>query len=397
MYPQEREHEYSSFSADDFLSDSFFIRSIKQPNNQTDQFWAAFLGKNPPNAKEFAIAKFVLLEINNREEITLSGMEQDELLDRIMQANKSVRKRRKMVVRRAWEAIAGVAAIVALVFYLSNGGSFRFGQSLLSRAEQYTNSIDFTSDSIKLILSENQTISSHEPVQEYHYNSENITTTVREIPKKESAELNQLIVPYGKMARLTLSDGTKMWVNAGTTVIYPIEFNEKNREIYVLGEVYLDVTADAHHPFVVKTGNFDVRVLGTKLNVSAYKDETENVVLISGSVKISLPEKRQEVILKPSEMFKMEDGNLKISQVDVQPYTSWVNGAYIFQDEKLDVVMKRLSKYYGKNIEYQPEVGMINCSGKLNLSENLDDILHSLSVISTIKYTVDGNNYKIYR
>jgi ferric-dicitrate binding protein FerR (iron transport regulator) len=118
--------------------------------------------------------------------------------------------------------------------------------------------------------------------------------------------------------------------------------------------------------------------------------------LISGSVKISLPEEKREVILKPDEMFKMENGDLTTSRVDVQLYASWVNGMYIFQDEKLDVVMKRLAKYYGKNIACSPEVGRINCSGKLNLSENLDDILSRLSIISSMKYAVNGNDYTIY-
>lgn len=397
MHLPECEKRYSTYSADDFLSDTFFIRSITRPNEQTEQFWSRFLDENPPNATEFIMAKNLLLAINQHEEMSLSSAEQKELLERIMKANESARKRKKRVTRYVWRAVAGVAASVAIVFYLNQTDRFsRSETTLLSRAEAIVDSIDFKNDSIKLVLSEKQVISSPEPIQDYHYDSKNIVAATQEIPKEESAECNQLIVPFGKRARLTLSDGTKMWVNAGTAVIYPIEFDAKSREIYVLGEVYLDVTPDPNRPFIVKTGQFDVRVLGTKLNVSAYKNETKNVVLISGSVKISLPGDKREVILKPDEMFKMENGDLSTSRVDVQLYASWVNGMYIFQDEKLDVVMKRLAKYYGKNIECSPEVGRINCSGKLNLSEDLEDILSRLSIISTMKYTVNGNDYSIY-
>jgi len=402
MYSQEDISKYLNYSADDFLLDDFFIESIKHPNDYTDLFWSDFLKSNPSNAKEFLQAKNFIFTIGDSKSMNMamSEKEQDDFFANIMKANDSYRKPRKAISKYILTATASIAACIAIIavsyFFLKNSSLSDTEIKLLSYVKQSSDSIDFNSSSISLKLSEDRTITSNEYEQEYVYSSENIVISAEEIPKEEAAEFNQLIVPYGKRSRLTLSDGTKMWVNAGTSVTYPVEFGKKSREIYVLGEVYLDVTPDPERPFIVKTGNFDVRVLGTKFNVSSYKNEPESVVLVSGSVKVSLAGNRQTSVLKPNEIFKFENNNVSVEQADIELYTSWVNGIYVIRDEKMDTVMKRLSKYYGKNIKCSPAISKINCTGRLNLSDSFDSILSTLSSITTMKYTINGNDYEIY-
>lgn len=402
MYLQEEIEKYLKYSTDDFLLDDFFIRSIRHSDEHAALFWSNFLDSNPPNVQQYIQAKDFILTICDSKSLTVAmpDAEQDDFFAKIMDINKSNLKRKKAISRymiaAATTVAASIAIVVSLHFFRNSNSPSDPGVDLVYYVQQGQDSIDFNSQNIRLKLSEDRTITSNQYDQEYLYSAENIVIAGEEISKEESSEFNQLMVPYGKRSRLTLSDGTKIWVNAGTIVTYPVEFGKKSREIYVLGEVFLDVTHDPNRPFIVKTGKFDVQVLGTKFNVSSYKDEEESVVLVSGSVKVSLTGSDKEAILRPNEIFKVGEGKEMIEQTDIEFYTSWVDEIYIFRDEQMDVLMKRLSKYYGKTIKCSPAVGLIKCSGKLNIADSFDSILDTLSKITGMKYKVSGNHYDIY-
>ena len=120
---------------------------------------------------------------------------------------------------------------------------------------------------------------------------------------KRLSEFNQLIVPNGKRSTLILEDGTKLWVNAGSRIVYPVTFADKKREIYVNGEVFLEVTPDKKRPFIVKTKEIDVQVLGTSFNVMAYEtDESSSVVLVTGAVQVDTKDD-EDFRLEPNRMF----------------------------------------------------------------------------------------------
>ncbi|MEG1564959.1 MAG: FecR domain-containing protein [Bacteroides sp.] len=191
---------------------------------------------------------------------------------------------------------------------------------------------------------------------------------------------NQLIVPFGSRTQLRLSDGTNMWVNSGTRVVYPVVFSHATREIYVDGEVYLDVAHDASHPFIVKTDQFRVRVLGTAFNVSAYsKETTSSVVLVRGSVNVS-NDTSKEVNLLPGQLTDIVGGVATPPQfTDVAKYTSWTDNQLFIDNIPLAQVFQKLHRYYGKEFVSSPQIDAIIATGKLELKKNLTEVMRAIT------------------
>lgn len=387
-------NKYATYTVEEFLSDTFFIHSVKRPTEVSECFWSEFIASDPPNANAFVQAKELLLALKDDEAVMLPEAEIDELLDNIMNINLGTGNKHRRAMKYWIGIAAGIAAsVIAVIFIIKGPDSSHhvIGNDLLSYVEK-NKAVDLNDSTVKLIISDRKMIVAEEPEPLIAYDSEEIKLATVGIAKAESAEFNQLIVPYGKRSRLTLSDGTKIWINAGTQVVYPVEFKGEERSLYVRGEMFLDITHDKDRPFIVKTDHFDIRVLGTKFNVSTYEDESNSVVLVSGAVKILQSGNAPDVLLQPNEMFELQNGQSLKKGVNPEWYTSWVNGLYMFDNEELEAIMKRLSKYYGKKIKCSPDIAQMRCSGKLDLKEKLDDILDNLS----LKYTSDSDNYYIY-
>lgn len=207
--------------------------------------------------------------------------------------------------------------------------------------------------------------------------------------KEEKEELNQIVVPKGRRANITFSDGTKMYVNAGTRVIYPAVFGKNKREILVEGEVYLDVKEDKTRPFIVKTTGFDVKVLGTQFNVCAYKeDATVSVVLVGGKVEVETV-KNESLTLSPNQLFEIKDGILEVKDVDVYEYICWKDNTMVLNDKILCEIVERLSRYYGRTILCDENISDLLISGKLDLRENVEDVVNNICQSLFLRYEMD--------
>lgn len=211
--------------------------------------------------------------------------------------------------------------------------------------------------------------------------------------KEKKEEINQIIVPKGRRADITFSDGTRMYVNAGTRVFYPAVFKKDKREIIVEGEVYLDVAKDPSRPFIVKANGFDVKVLGTQFNVCAYKeDASASVVLVDGRVEVSSGKSNKSSMLSPNQMIEINDKGTDIKEVDVFEYICWKDNMMMLNDRKVGETLDRLSRYYGRNIWYNEEIGDIPISGKLDLMENMEDVINILCQSLFLQYQTDEKN-----
>jgi len=264
---------------------------------------------------------------------------------------------------------------------------------IMAFVENQPDSISSSSD-IQLILSEQKTVVLQGKEAVVTYDSASIHTGAEKISKNEIASYNSLMVPYGKSSVLTLHDGTKIWINAGTRLVYPVEFETNKREIYVNGEIFLDVAHDAKRPFIVHTNDLRIQVMGTRFNVQAYaSDDQSRIALESGSVKI-ISETADDVTLKPNTMYEQDkSGHSSVKDIDIGKYTSWIHGLYMYESERLDVILKRLTRYYGTEIVFDASVSEIRCTGKLDLKENLDDVLATISVAALVEYVKDGERY----
>ncbi|HVI49216.1 MAG TPA: FecR domain-containing protein [Chitinophaga sp.] len=220
--------------------------------------------------------------------------------------------------------------------------------------------------------------------------------TVQQAVAENSLTFNTLLVPYGNTAFLQLSDGSKVWLNAGSRLIYPIAFTEGKREVYLEGEAYFDIAADPAKPFSVYAADLKVAVLGTAFNVSAYKDDPfRQVVLASGAVQLK-PFRGKDtntdpVTLKPgNKAVYAENAGMAVVNVDISEYISWKEGIIVAAHMPLYEILKKLSRYYNQPIETDTKSGNETFSGKLDLQKSVDDVLNIIAATTSLNYQKQG-------
>lgn len=212
--------------------------------------------------------------------------------------------------------------------------------------------------------------------------------------KKELlAAMNTITVPAGQRVNLTLSDGTTVWLNARSEMVYPAVFSGAKREVKLDGEGYFEVKHDKESPFVVHTRKCDIEVLGTKFNVEAYSDSEEfSTSLMEGSVKVTDNSAvSTSVLLKPDQEVHMKDGRLLVSFIDDYDHFRWRDGLVCFDNIAFNELMKRFEKCYGISIVVEnKKLEEYSCSGKFRISDGLDNALRILQ--RNAKYTFERND-----
>lgn len=201
-----------------------------------------------------------------------------------------------------------------------------------------------------------------------------------------------VIVPKGRRTTIKFSDGTTAWINSGSKVVYPKVFTQRNREIIVDGEMYLDVIKDENRPFIVNTmKGFEIKVLGTKFNICAYGNDSESsVVLVNGSVEITAGNSKG-TLLPNQGFFAKEDGTCSIRNVDTYPYTCWIDGIMKLEGEPLGVIFKRLSRHYGLEIRANNRFMNEKYKGKLDIKEPIETVLSNIAVSTPMNYSQSGD------
>lgn len=200
------------------------------------------------------------------------------------------------------------------------------------------------------------------------------------------ADLNQLIVPKGKRSTLTFTDGTKIWINSGTKILYPKTFSKERRELYVDGEVFVEAAKDKKRPFIVHTDRLDVQVLGTTFNVNAYRSEpAANVVLVNGKVEV-FSDTDKGILLSPNQMLEYNHSKMSVRTVDVYKYICWKDGLMQFVATPLSRVVSQISNYYDVNIVVDREASGIKCTGKLDLNNSITDVLKTIALTTSITF-----------
>ncbi|WP_455640968.1 FecR family protein [Parabacteroides sp.] len=206
---------------------------------------------------------------------------------------------------------------------------------------------------------------------------------------------NKLYVPAGQRVKLTLQDGTDVWLNSQTTFTYPAIFSGNERRVTVEGEAFFDVAKNAEKPFVVTSQGIEMKVLGTKFNVHSYPVEKDiQTSLIEGSLHVYIPHKNKEgVILKPNEQVTIKDGVMRVGMIPHHDYFLWRDGIYSFEDELLIDILKKLQLYYDVKIEIKdPSIFKWEYTGKFRQRDGIDEILRMIQRIHKFKIQKDEEN-----
>ncbi|MBK0368782.1 FecR family protein [Flavobacterium agrisoli] len=213
----------------------------------------------------------------------------------------------------------------------------------------------------------------------------------------EKLVYNTLKIPYGKRFNLQLSDGTKVYLNAGTTLRFPVHFlKNQDRQVFVSGEAYFEVAKDKKHPFTVKSTKMNVEVFGTKFNVNAYPDDSKaQVVLVEGKVGLYQGTKvdNDMVFLKPGFMGTSANGQNAINSqaVFTETYTSWINGGLVFRNTSFNEIIKKLERHYNVTfINNNKTLGKEVFNARFD-NESINEVLKYLDESFAIKYKIQNN------
>ena len=206
---------------------------------------------------------------------------------------------------------------------------------------------------------------------------------------------NELIIPRGGRYIVTLADGTDVWLNAGSSLKYPVAFTDSTREVFLTGEAYFDVTHN-NKPFIVNSGAMDVRVLGTTFNIAAYEDEeVMKATLVEGSVRITSSNDGASKTLTPNDqaIIKKSVGTMEVKEVNTAQYTSWVQGKLEFNNENMEVVMKRLARWYDFKYQFKNEEAKhFHFTARINNNQSISSILEMLEMTTNVKFEISDNS-----
>lgn len=214
--------------------------------------------------------------------------------------------------------------------------------------------------------------------------------------KTSFATLN---TPRGGQYAVTLPDGTKVWLNASSSLRYPTRFTGTDRRVFLTGEAFFEVAHNIDQPFIVDTDLQTLKVLGTVFNINAYADERQiATTLVEGKVAVrQKAEGANPVILRPGQQSLMDERAVQIVAVDVQEEIAWKDGKFVFYNSAIQAVMRQLARWYNVEIVYVDDVSTISFTGSLSRSAPLTDILEDIALTESVNLKLEGRRIMVRR
>lgn len=228
---------------------------------------------------------------------------------------------------------------------------------------------------------------------------ENKKETFKNSSDETEFSFDKFIVPYGTRHSVKLSDGTMVQLNSGSSLVFPAVFSGKKREVYLKGEGYFTVTENKNMPFIVKTDNINIKVLGTKFNVSAYEnDNSASTVLVEGSVEVctnnSSNKNHRRIVPGQGCFYSINNSDFNVKDVDLEKYVSWTSGVLKFRGESFVSVLEKVKRFYNVDISINDEeLANRSISGKLVLSEKIEETLAYMASTTKSRYYSENDTF----
>lgn len=389
--------KYKTYTVENFTQDLTFINWVTKGNNPKE--WENFVRENPNLSKDINTARKIVSALRYKsmdipDEDVYEIYKNIEIFHKLQhQSSRSTKLIRLIQYVALFVLVFSIGAAIPYFYFTQNG-------------EKYTE-IPVSSpgfNEAKLILSGGEEILLKEKQTDIHFNSSgnqikiNKDSILNYNRKIDNNAMAQIVIPYGKRSNILLSDGTMVWLNAGSKLIFPQKFSGKTRKVFLKGEAYFDVSKNKDMPFIVSTDKLNVTVHGTKFNMRDNDSDNElEVVLVEGAVSLKengvLNLLGKEINLLPNQkaVFNKTDNKTNVeSNVDISYYISWKEGLLEFNRESILNVFNRLSRYY--NIRFITENSVeLNkkISGKLDLKESLADVLKVISDAAPVIFRID--------
>jgi len=397
--------DFLQLSVEELLEDKEFIGWLLYENNK--QIWETFIAENPGFKCKVNKAQEIIDMLRDHHD-HLSDDDLIQIWKNIESFDEQFRNRKRLI--RLY-SVMRYAAMLIVILSLGSAGYWIYNKQLKPYHYHYlTNALTGTNNQSHLILSNGRTVDLEKEDsrvamkgdQKIVIDDEKVIDLSKDA-KPEESQMNEMVVPYGKRSQLTLEDGTKVWLNAGSRLAFPAKFAGKKREVFLEGEGYFEVAHNKDMPFFVNTGEVAVKVLGTKFNISAYQtDERTETVLLEGQVALSersaLGLLKSEMLMAPNQKasFDKNDRSMNL-RIDLDVYSSiaWTEGWLRFSKQSMTDVLVKLQRYFNVQFVIDKKFSTDDLiTGKLDLKESVGAVMIALSDIANIQYRIEGD--KIY-
>ena len=339
--------------------------------------------------------------------LTLSADEVQRLREKLsIRLNQSIRTQKGKKFNIAWlnwKIVAPIAAMLLLTIYLAVHLFQSDKQKLvLSAKVKALNEVQdivagsanavltlSTGESIKLDGSKNGLINTGNSTSISKSGNGLVVSANKKgnLPKNEL--LNKITIPRGGKYNIMLPDGTRVWLNSSSSLSFPNTFEGADRKVVLTGEAYFEVARNKQKPFKVNVASKqEVEVLGTHFNISAFEeDQNITTTLLEGSVKVNTS--KFQTLIKPGEMAV---NNLKtkprIVQADLDEVMAWKNDMFIFNNENITSIMKKISRWYDVDVTYEGDMTALNFEGNYSRSKGLKSLLKNISLTDKVRFVI---------
>jgi len=343
----------------------------------------------------------------NVTEKQLANRIKGRLVETIINENKPV----ELYPRRKWylSAAAIILIVLSVGTYIIFASKSTTQEIVKTKPSILQKSIDIVPGGNKAILVladgtsivldsvSNGTISEQGNIKVEKLNNGLLAYTIngKQVTEHDEAFYNTISTPRGGQYQVTLSDGTKVWLNAASSIRFPVVFTGTERKVEITGEAYFEVTKNKSMPFKVKAVKSEIEVLGTHFNVNAYDDETSiKTTLIEGLVKVSVPETiglQTPRFLQPGQQSSINnDGKINIlKNADIEEAMAWKNGRFQFKGTDLKTILRQIARWYDVDIVYKGNVNL-HFTGQLTRNNNVSKVFEKLALTGEVNFKIDG-------
>lgn len=250
---------------------------------------------------------------------------------------------------------------------------------------------------IVLDSASNGTISQQGNIKVQKLNNGLLAYTIngKQVNENNEAFYNTISTPRGGQYQVTLADGTKVWLNAASSIHFPIVFTGNERKVEITGEAYFEVAKNKNMPFIVKAATSEIEVLGTHFNVNAYDDEASiKTTLLEGKVKVSVPglaaTQSPKFLLPGQQAGINKQGEINIiDNADTEEAIAWMKGHFQFRSADLKEILRQISRWYDVDIEYKGNVNL-HFTGQLTRNQNVSNVFRELALTGEVHFDIDG-------
>lgn len=297
-------------------------------------------------------------------------------------------------------------AAASIVICLGIGLYFYSNQVRTSKSLQFANDIKPGGNSAFLTLADGSKISLTDAINgelarqagiriTKTNNGQLIYEVTEEIKGTNTKHLmNTIETPRGGQYQVRLPDGTHVWLNSSSSLTYPAVFAAHDRTVELHGEAYFEVAKDKARPFRVNSGIQQLKVLGTHFNVSAYADDADvKTTLLEGAVQVIKGfghAKQNNVVLKPGEQSSVSANEIKVKAIDTEESVAWKNGYFKFNDEHIESILKKVSRWYNVDIQYEGKMADKIFNGRVSRYSNVSEVLQILQLTGAIHFKIEG-------